>query len=92
MNVTFQLPDDIAGELKLHWSDLSRHALQALAASAYREGLISRAQVGQVLGIGSRFGVDEFLHRAGAPRPYDEGDVEQDLAAIRRSENRSASK
>jgi hypothetical protein len=86
MNVTFQLPDEIAGELKLRWNDLSRHALQAVAAAAYREGLITRAQVGQVLGLGSRFSVDEFLHRAGAPRPYDEADVEQDLAAIARAE------
>lgn len=82
MNITIQLPDEIAGVLSLSRPDLSRLALEAMATAVYRQGLISRAQVGKVLGLESRFEVEEFLHRAGASLPYDETDFESDLATL----------
>lgn len=84
MDIAVSLPDDVAEKLHHHWADLPRHILESLVADAYREGLISGAQVQSVLGIPSRFGVHDFLKRFGVYLNYDEEDLEQDFEAVRR--------
>lgn len=82
MDITIQLPDDIAGIVSRNQPDLSRLALEAMAVAIYSRGLISHAQVGKVLGLESRFEVDDFLHDAGASRPYDVADYDRDLETL----------
>lgn len=85
MNITIQLPDEIAGVVIRSRPDLSRLALEAMAVAIYSRGLISRAQVGKVLGFESRFEVESFLAQAGVASPYDEEDYRRDLETLART-------
>ena len=63
--------------------DLPRHALEALAAAAYRSGVLTGAEVGCMLGLESRWEVEDFLKNAEALLGYTEADLSRDLQAIR---------
>lgn len=84
MNIAITLPDDIAEKLEQRWSDLPRHILESLVAEAYREGLLSSAQIQEILGLSSRFGIHDFLKGSGIYLNYDEEELEQDLEATTR--------
>jgi hypothetical protein len=78
MEIAITLPDDLGAQLAEQWADLPRHALEALAAEAYRQGLLSSAEVQRILGFSSRFEVARFLKRSGVPVDYAEADLEVD--------------
>lgn len=78
MEIAITLPDDLGAQLAEHWDDLPRHALEALASEAYRQGLFSSAEVQRILGLSSRFEVARFLKQAGVSVAYDESDLEAD--------------
>ena len=82
MEITFQVPDSVADRLRVSWQDLPRHALEALAADAYRRGLLSSAEVQEVLGIASRHELDGFLKQAGAFLQYTAQDLEEDVQSF----------
>jgi hypothetical protein len=79
MEITIQVPDSVAERLRGSWQDLPRHALEALAADAYRQGLLTSAEVQEVLGIASRYELDGFLKQAGAFLEYTAQDLEEDI-------------
>ena len=71
MQVTIELPDDIAGKLaEKNGADLPRAVLEAVALEGYRSGELTHAQVGRLLGIDYRFDVDAFLKEHGAYLHY----------------------
>jgi hypothetical protein len=49
--IAVDVPDDIAKRLELAWGDVSRRTLEALAVEGYREGTLSREQVGRILAL-----------------------------------------
>ncbi len=49
--IAIELPDDIANRLESAWRDVSRGTLEAVALDAYRDGILSREQVGCVVGL-----------------------------------------
>ncbi len=67
MNLTVELPDDIAARLSVAGGDLSRRALEALLAEEYRRGRVSVPELERVLGISGRDEISAFLraHDAG---------------------------
>ncbi|HYN19620.1 MAG TPA: UPF0175 family protein [Thermoanaerobaculia bacterium] len=79
MEITIQVPDAVAHRLRASWQDLPRHALEAVAAEAYRQGLLTSAEVQEVLGITSRYEVDGFLKQAQAFLQYTADDLEEDV-------------
>jgi predicted HTH domain antitoxin len=82
MQITVDLPDDIAGH-----SDPGREALEALAIEGYRSGTLTHYQASQLLAI-SRFEFDAFLKsRQIYDHAYDAEDCEQDLAVLRQLED-----
>ncbi len=81
--IAFELPEDIAGRLASIEEDLSRLALEALAAQGYRSNRLSHAEVQRMLGLTSRVETDAFLKHAGAYLDYTEADLERDLAVSR---------
>ena len=83
MDVHFSLPDELARRLQRQWPDLTRHALEALAISAYREGALTEAEVQEVLGLSSRWEVEALLKANRAWMDYTEEDLERDLQNIR---------
>ena len=77
MRIVIELPDDIASALHEASGDVSRGAIKAIATEGYRNGLLSRDQVGQLLGF-SFWETEAFLKHRGAHLHYGEGDMEQD--------------
>jgi len=61
MQITLELPDEIAGELK----DLPRALLESFALEGYRSGKLTEEQVRKILGYGTRVQVDGFLKEHG---------------------------
>ena len=61
MNVTVQIPDDIADRLRTAGGDLSRRALEALAAEENKHDRLTKPELQRLLGIETSFQVDEFL-------------------------------
>jgi len=79
-----EIPDDIAERLNAHWSDLSRQAMELLAADSYRAGVLTAAEVQRMLGFETRMETDEFLKGEGAYLHYTEEDLQNDIATFRR--------
>jgi predicted HTH domain antitoxin len=77
--IAVDIPDLIARMLKNAWHDVSRGALEAVALEGYRDGTLSRDQVGQLLGF-SLWETEAFLKQRHAYLQY----AEEDLASDRR--------
>jgi hypothetical protein len=61
MQITLELPEDIARGLESKWKDLPRAALESLALEAYRSGTLTAAEVRRLLGFETRIQLDAFL-------------------------------
>ncbi len=84
MQLTLELPEDLARLLGENSTGLGRAALEALALEGLRGGKISVAQARRLLGIASRYEMDGFLKSNGILLPLAVGDVERDAeTAIR---------
>ena len=77
MQIALELPEDIAKRLEVAWHDVSRGTLEAVAVEGYREGALTRGQVGQLLGL-SFWETEAFLKERQAYLAYTEEDFEQD--------------
>jgi len=77
MTLTVQIPDFIAASLRLLDSGREQRVLEALALEGYRSGDLSRAQVGEMLGMGY-WDTEAFLKRHGADYGLTADDLEQD--------------
>jgi Uncharacterised protein family (UPF0175) len=61
MNLTVEIPDDLAGQLAAAGGDLSRRALEALALEEYKSGHLTEDELRRMLGFGTRYQLDGFL-------------------------------
>lgn len=61
MQVSFEVPEDIARVLASAHESLDRAVLDSLAAEGYRSGLLSESQVMRLLHLPSRFAVHDWL-------------------------------
>lgn len=77
MRIAVDLPEDIAKRLETAWRDVSRGALEAVALEAYRDGALTRGQIGRLLGL-SVWDTEAFLKERQAYLAYNEEDFEQD--------------
>ncbi len=83
MQITLNLPQDVADGLRAKWGDLPRAALESLALEGYRSGALTHAQLRRLLGFGSRTEVDGFLKRHGVYLDYTMDELQQDTANSR---------
>jgi chromosome segregation and condensation protein ScpB len=65
MNVTVEIPDDLAARLAAGGRDLSRAALEMIAAEAYRADRITKPELQRLLGIETGYQLDGFLKAHG---------------------------
>jgi predicted HTH domain antitoxin len=84
MEVTVEIPEDIARQLHAKWDNLPRGVLESLALEAYRSGNLTTAQLRRLLGFQTPMEVDAFLKQAGIYLDYDLNDLEEDLQTVRR--------
>ena len=88
MQVTLEIPDELAAILKSGGHDLSRAALEAIVVEEYRNAKLSDVQFRRLLGL-SRVGADELLKAHGVWLDYTlddfrrEGDATQGIGERR---------
>ncbi len=83
MNIMIRLPADISESLAGQWGNVSRHALETIAAEGYRTGALTEGQVRRLVGLETRFEVHALLKEHKVPLNYTKADLEEDLAAHR---------
>jgi hypothetical protein len=66
MELTLEIPEDVAASLGGTGVTLSRTVLEALAVEGYRSGSLTTKQVRELLGHASRFETEDFLSAHGA--------------------------
>lgn len=82
--IAVEVPEDIANRLENAWRDVSRGALEAVALEGYRDGTLSRDQIGQLLGF-SLWETEAFLKQRQAYLQYTEEDFALDRNALDRA-------
>ena len=82
MQITIELPEDIAVELQSKWKDLPRAALESLALEAYRSRALTGAQLRRLLVFETPMQVDAFLKEHGI-FDYSAADFQQDRETLR---------
>lgn len=87
MQISLDIPDELADALAGKSHDLPRMALEAVALEAYRQRRLSGYQLRTLLGIPSRFELDAFL-KEHQVYDYTIEDFENDLATIREFEQK----
>ena len=81
MTVTFEIPDEIAGQLAATSQELSRSALEALALEAYRRGAITQIQIGRLLDL-SRIQTEDFLAQHLDLYDYEPAELKREAEAL----------
>ena len=83
MQITIEVPDDIAQRLRQQWEDIPRHVLESLVLADYQARVLTLDQVRRLLGYATRFEVHGFLKEHGISF-YTEQDLQDDLATLDR--------
>jgi hypothetical protein len=89
MQITLELPEDIAQGLGSRWKDLPRAALESLALEAYRSKALTAAQLRRLLRFDTRMQVDAFL-KEHEVYDFTAADFEQDRETLRQLRVREA--
>ena len=83
MDVTVQIPGDLASRMGTD-SDLSRRALEALAAEEYKRGHLSKPDLRRLLGFETAHQIDAFLKAHEVFEDYTLEDLEREREGLRR--------
>ena len=84
MELTLQIPDELASRMSESGVDLSRRALEALALEEFKSGRITKPELRRLLGFGTRYQLDGFLKAHDVYEDYTLQDLEQELEGLRR--------
>ena len=84
MDLTVQIPDDLASRMSASGGDLSRRALEALLAEEYRLGRLDKPDLRRLLGFETSYEIDGFLKAHNVYEDYTLQDLEQELEGLRR--------
>lgn len=81
MQVTLDIPDNLAQQLIAAGKDPSREALEALAVEGYRTERLTESEVRQMLGYETRMQVHALLKEHGVYLHYTMETLQQDIDA-----------
>lgn len=84
MEVTVQIPDDLASRLCAAGEDLSRRALEALAVQEYKRGKITKVELRRLLRLETRYDLDGFLKEHGVFLNYTIDDLRREVRTLER--------
>jgi hypothetical protein len=90
MQITIELPDELAEQIQRNSGDIGRRMLEALAAEGYRSGALTGRQIRQLLGLKNRYELDAFLKQAGIFREYSAAELEHDYQMSRQASQGAA--
>lgn len=82
--IAVDFPEEIAKRLQAAWRNVPRGALEAVALEGYRDGTLTRDEVGHLLGL-SFWETEAFLKERQAYLAYAEEDLEQDRSDLDRA-------
>ena len=83
MELTVQIPDDLARNMSASGGDLSRRALEALALEEFKSGHITKPELRRLLGFGTRYRLDGFLKSHDVYEDYTMEDFDRDRDALK---------
>ncbi len=83
MDLTVQIPDDLASRMSASGGDLSRRALEALALVEFKNGHITKPELRRLLGFGTRYRLDGFLKSHEVYEDYTVDDFCKDRDALK---------
>jgi hypothetical protein len=87
MQVTVEIPDEIAQRLAPNGQDPARTSLEAIAIEGYRSGSLTPSQTRRLLGFGTRYELDGFLKAHNVwEHAYSLEDLEDDRRTIKKME------
>jgi hypothetical protein len=78
MNLTVDIPDDLAQRLTAAGDDLERRTLEALAAAEFRAGRLTKPDLRRLLGFETGYEIDGFLKAHGVYENYTMADLERE--------------
>ena len=84
MNLTVEIPDELARSLNAAGGDLSRSVLETLALDEYRADRLSKDALCQALGFETSYQLDGFLKEHGVWIEYDAEDIARERATLER--------
>ena len=82
--MTLHIPDDLAERLSGAGGDLSRRALEALAAEEYKQDRLTKPELQRLLGIETSFQLDDFLKAHEVWIEYTLEDAERERRGLQR--------
>jgi len=88
MQITLELPDDVARGLEAQVKNLPRALLESFALEGYRSGKLTEEQVRKILGYGTRMQVDGFLKEHGVYLDYTLEDLDRETETSREFSSR----
>jgi predicted HTH domain antitoxin len=87
MQVTVEIPDDMAQRLTPKGQDPARATLEAVAIEGYRSGALTAYQTRRLLGFETRYELDGFLKQHNVwEHAYSVEDLEQDRRTMQQLE------
>jgi uncharacterized protein UPF0175 len=97
VEITLNIPDELARQVTTEGKDPARVALEALALEGYRTERLSESAVRQMLGFETRIEVHAFLKQHGVSLHYEVADLDQDQVTAeklrgRRQDGRASGK
>jgi hypothetical protein len=82
VQLTVQIPDDLAQRLSAAGGDLSRRALEAFAADEYRNGQLTKPELRRLLDIEDRYELEGFLKAHGVCEEPSAEEIEREVDAL----------
>ena len=83
MQVTVEIPDDMALRLAVSGQEPARTTLEAVAIEGYRSGALTASQTRRLLGFETRYELDGFLKAHNVwENSYSLEDLEQDRRTL----------
>ncbi|MCX6378069.1 MAG: UPF0175 family protein [Armatimonadetes bacterium] len=84
MTLTIEIPERIEQHLRQEHPDLERRITENYVVEAFRQGDLSSAEAGVILGLSSRWEAIDFLSERGVYPGYDVNDYQQDIEQLRK--------
>ena len=84
INLTVEIPDDIASRLSAAEPELSRRALEAFGLEEHKASRLAEYELQRLLGFGTRYQLDGFLKAHNVSVDYTIEDTRREQESFRR--------
>jgi predicted HTH domain antitoxin len=83
MTLDLPIPASLSETLRTQLTNLPKAALEGVALEGYRQGILSLAQVSELLDLPSRWAAQEFLEKFGCWPDYEPATLHAELSPLR---------